>query len=337
MGEKSILILGSKHIAALEVIYSREFSELGIRNQVLGIQDKFLKYYNKSLINKVIYRIGFSRIINEIQSDIKVVINKFQPTIVLIFKGMEIEPRTLKWIKTKGILILNYNPDNPFLFTGRGSGNRNVTNSIRLYDLYITYNQSVVSELFKKGVESRTIPFAYDCGGFVFEEIKKDEEINKLCFLGNCDKFRKKFIVSLSKKGIPVDVYGENWKSLKSQENITVYGPKYGDDFWKTLQRYSVQLNLLRPHNLNSHNMRSFDILGAGGIMVAPKSLEHELFFLNFKGVRLFADFNEAIIEINKILNMSFEERISLRRNTRMKVMREHTYRHRVEMLLSMI
>jgi hypothetical protein len=147
MGQKGILILGSNHPAALELIYSSELAKLGIRNKILGIQNLFLAYYNKSLLNKIQYRLGISKIESTIQNTIKEQVLEFKPKTVLVFKGMEIQPKTLQWIKSKGIKVVNYNPDSPFIFSGRGSGNKNVTNSLSLFDCYITYDKTINEQL----------------------------------------------------------------------------------------------------------------------------------------------------------------------------------------------
>jgi hypothetical protein len=63
---------------------------------------------------------------------------------------MEIFPESLQWAKQKGIKLVSFNPDNPFIFTGKGSGNSNVTQSIPLYDLHFTYNHEIEQQLREK-------------------------------------------------------------------------------------------------------------------------------------------------------------------------------------------
>ena len=83
---------------------------------------------------------------------------------------MEITPDSLEWAKKKKIKLVNYNPDNPFIFSGRGSGNSNVTNSISLYDLHFTYNLSVKEKL-EKEFQSKDcfLPFGFDLDDQLFE------------------------------------------------------------------------------------------------------------------------------------------------------------------------
>lgn len=334
MSINSTLILGSNHPAALELIYSSELAKLGIRNKIIGIQNLFLAHYTKSILNKVKFRLGISRIESIIQNIIKAEVLEFKPKTVLVFKGMEIQPKTLQWIKSKGIQVVNYNPDSPFIFSGRGSGNKNVTNSITLYDSYITYDKTINEELENRAVKSAIIPFGFDSSGFNYKDLEEKDEVLKLCFLGNADKFRIDFLEQIAHKGVKIDVYGENWSDCKLHENITVFGPKYGAEFWQILQKYALQLNLLRPHNLDSHNMRSFDIPGAGGIMLAPRTPDHQTYFTESSEVFLFSDVNEALQQIKFILHLSFPERILIRKAARLKAIEQHTYTHRTLQLV---
>jgi spore maturation protein CgeB len=334
VGQEGILILGSNHPAALELIYSSELAKLGKRSKIIGIQNLFLAYYTKSILNKIIYRLGISKIESTIQNIIKEQVLEFKPKTVLVFKGMEIKPKTLQWIKSKGIQVINYNPDSPFIFSGRGSGNRNVTNSITLYDRYITYDKTINEELGNSAVKSAIIPFGFDSSGFNYKDLEEKDEVLKLCFLGNADKFRIDILEQIARNGVKIDVYGENWSSIKLQENISTFGPKYGAEFWQTMQKYALQLNLLRPHNLDSHNMRSFDVPGTGGIMLAPRTTDHQTYFSESSEVFLFSDLNEALQQIQFILNLSFFERNKIRQAARLKAMEYHTYTHRTLQLV---
>ena len=334
MDQKGILILGSNHPAALELIYSSELTKLGMRNKISGIQNIFLAYYTKSLVNKIIYRLGISKIESKIQNIVKAQVSEFKPKSVLVFKGMEIHPKTLQWIKSRGIQVVNYNPDSPFIFSGIGSGNKNVTNSITLFDYYLTYDKTIYEDLENRGVNSAIIPFGFDSSGFNYKDLEEKDEVLKLCFLGNADKFRIDFLEQLAQKGVKIDVYGENWASRKLHFNISIFGPLYGQEFWSTLQKYALQLNLLRPHNFDSHNMRSFDVPGAGGIMLAPRTSDHEASFTESSEVFLFSDLNGALQHIQFILNLSFSERNKIRHAARLKALEYHTYSHRVMQLI---
>ncbi len=327
---KKIVFVGSDHPAALELIFMDILRKQGIQVQIFPAQTIFLKFYNRSLFHKIIYRLGLSLILNQIQELLKQFIIKEKPSAVFVFKGMEITPKTLIWIKSQGIMLYNYNPDHPFIFSGRGSGNKHVTKSVSFFDFYFSYASDVVIELKKRGLNSEVIPFGFDSNGFEYIELKKADEIVKVCFLGNADKFRAQFINKLEILGLEIHVYGENWNNYKMNKGVTIFSAKYGLEFWLTLQRYAIQLNILRPHNYTTHNMRSFDIPGAGGIMLAPYTDDHARFFQDQSEIFLFQDVDDASRICQQVLGMSFEERQQLRKAARIKALKEHTYTHRI-------
>ena len=52
---KRILIIGSAHEAALEHIYTKHLRAFGNAVEIYPIQDLFLSYYTKSLLNKITF------------------------------------------------------------------------------------------------------------------------------------------------------------------------------------------------------------------------------------------------------------------------------------------
>ena len=140
-------MVGSDKIYAIENFYKKYLEESGAVVRLFTAQNYFYEYYQKSILNKVLYRLSLSRISGKINKLFRNSVLDFNPDIIWIFKGMEIEPASLLWAKRRKIKLVNYNPDNPFVFSGRGSGNSNVTNSVSLYDLHFTYDQGVKERL----------------------------------------------------------------------------------------------------------------------------------------------------------------------------------------------
>jgi hypothetical protein len=337
MVKAKIVIIGSTHPAALELVFQKSFIRDNFITSIFPAQTLFLQYYNHSFFNKILFRLRLTDIIGSIQIKMKQFIVEESPSIVIVFKGMELKPETIIWIKERGIIICNYNPDHPFVFSSVGSGNKFVRKSLHLFDFYFSYAVDAVNHLRESKVNSYLIPFGFDSDGFVFTNLKKSDEILKVCFLGNGDKFRAKFLNQLAKLGLEIDVYGENWSRFKMDSLIQVGQAKYGKEFWTTLQVYAVQLNLLRPHNLNTHNMRSFDIPGAGGIMLAPKTMDHQTFFKDGTEIFLFDNVQMAYNRASDILNLTFDERLRIRENVRVKSLKFHTYNQRVKKLIDIL
>ena len=335
-----IFIVGSGKIGALEDFYTFYLREAGIEVYHFPALKLFSDYYYKNLINKILFKSGLSSIYKQINYLFKKSVEDFQPDVVWVFKGMEIFPSSLKWVKSKKLKLINYNPDSPFIFSGSGSGNKNITKSIALYDFHFTYNLSVKKQIEEEyRIKTFFLPFGFDVSEETYNVCCQENEIEKACFVGNPDKQRAEFLNALAELGVEFDVYGANWKKFIRHKNVTIYPPViYGDEFWKTLRKYRVQLNLMRLHNLDSHNMRSFEIPGIGGIMLAQDTTEHRMFFENEKEIFLFSDVVTCGQQIAKIISLSKQHANQIREAARNRSLNSgYNYKYRAMYALTEI
>jgi len=312
-----VFLAGSDKVYAIENFYVKYLRKLGIEVLHFPAQSLFYDYYQKNVFHKIVFKSGLSSVLKEINRSFRNKIEAFMPDIIWIFKGMEIYPETIAWARSKGIALVNYNGDSPFVFSGKGSGNENVSNSIGLYDLFLTYNSEDKKQMEAKNIRSEILPFGFDLEKDLFEECERIEEINRVCFLGNPDEERAKFIRDLAIMNVRIDVYGNNWNRYVSHPNITICKPVYSADFWRTLKKYRVQLNLMRPHNLTAHNMRTFEAAGVGSIQLAPATEDHQFYFKENEEIFLFKDVESCANQIAEIKDLSVDEANTIRKNAR--------------------
>lgn len=310
----NVLIVGGDRVFSIENFYYQNLKELGIKVSRFLAPNLFYDYYEANTANKVLFKLGFSRIYLSINNQFKSVVEARKPDIVWIFKGMELFPESLDWVRKRKIKLVNYNPDNPFLFSGRGSGNGNITNSIGLYDLHFTYNSEIKMTL-ERNFSAKTyfLPFGFEVNQDIYDHCSFLPEIVQVCFLGNPDIYRASFINKIAKAGISIAVFGHDWNKFVRSNNVDVRGAVYGKNQWEILRRYRIQLNLMRPHNQNSHNMRSFEVPGIGGIMLAPDTSEHQSFFKNNEEAFFFTNFDNCIENISSILSLASEKANEIR------------------------
>lgn len=303
-----ILILGDNKAHNIEYNYAKYFNiDLSITCEIYPSYDLFNKILNKSKFNKIVNRLNVNWLLGKINKNILIHVKQFQPDIVWIFKGMEILPETIIEIKKNGSKVINYNPDHPFLFSGIGSGNKNVTNSFSLFDYHVTYNQSLKVKIEQQyGIPTFLLPFGYELNDAIYKNISKIEEINKVCFIGNPDKTRIKFISYLLENNIQITVFGHGWSSkLKGFKNCEIFDAVYHEKMWENMYKYRIQLNIFREHNEGSHNMRTFEIPAIGGIQLAPDTIEHRGYFEQEKEIFLYNNMLDCLNQINKILGLS--------------------------------
>ena len=334
-----ILLVGSDQVWSLERIYLKYLRQAGVPVELFAAQNLLYAYHEHSLVNKVKLKLGFSAIYQTINRQLLDAVEEYKPGIIWVFKGMEIWPQTLEWIRSKGIRLVNYNPDNPFIFTGSGSGNRNVTDSIRLFDLHFTYNLAVKKRLEDVYyMRTALLPFGFDLDDEIFHRYSPEPEILRTCFVGNPDEKRVGIIMELARAGLKIDLYGNGWKKFADDPALKVFPPVYGNDFWKIIRSYRVQLNLMRIHNEDSHNMRSFEVPGIGGIMLAPATTEHRMFFTDEKEVFLFTDAKDCLAKAHRILALSKGDADNIRRQARQRsVDSGYSYKQRTAKALEMM
>ena len=320
-----ILMTDSKNDRLLAYFYSRHLREIsGVQLSSLDYVDE-LNTRNESVFNRLGQRMLPYIFLKKINRDIIRAVESFKPDLIWIFKGMEIFPETLDYAGKKGIRLVNYNPDHPFFFAASGSGNSFVKNSIPLYDLHLSYSQEILKDLWNSyQVKGKYLPFGFEISDQIYSRASSVPEIEKACFVGCADDERSRVVGLLLKQGIPVDVYGPGWnKYFKSNGKVKVSPGIYNDDLWQVIRSYRLQLNVFRSQNRNSHNMRSFEIPGIGGIMLAPWSDEHVSFFEPGREAYFFKNDDELLRLSQQILAMEPSRAFEIRQAARQRSLRD--------------
>ena len=329
-----LLIVGSDKKYAIENFYVR-YLRGSVEVSVFAAQSLFYDYYQRHILNKVIFKAGLSNIYTSINTTLKRKIAQENPDIIWVFKGMEIFPETLKWIRSRGIILVNYNPDNPFLFSGKGSGNGNITNSIGLYDVHFTYDRNILQQLEQRyNAKTYLLPFGYDLSESDYGKYAAQAEVVKACFLGNPDDQRAAFLSEIAEE-LPLDVYGHNWERFLRHPNVTICEPVYREELWSALRRYRVQINLMRPHNPESHNMRSFEVPGVGGILLAPDTSDHRMFFKEGEEIFIYKNVSACIEQAKHLLSIGKDKADTIRTYARRRSVESgYSYESRAEQVL---
>lgn len=335
-----ILIVGSNSDYAIERFYLKYLNEFAdTQAQLFEAQTLFLSYYYRSIINKLLFRLGYKNIYLTINKQLRSKILDFRPDILFVFKGMEVLPKTIQWAQEQRIKVVNYNPDNPFIFSGKGSGNSNVTRSVSVYDLHFTYNLQVKKIIEQEyQIPVNWLPFGFDITETLYQSASLEPEVIKTCFVGNPDKQRASFLRTLAEHKIKIDVYGDKWNKFINHPNIAIYPWVNGDNLWITLRKYRVQLNPLRIHNLNSHCMRSFEVPGIGGIMLAPRTCEHIQFFEEGEEAFYYKDIEEALLKVNYLLSLTQLEANEIRDAARKRSLQSgYSYKDRTAQVINIL
>lgn len=299
--------------------------------------DLFLEKLQRSRLNRIYNRLFPRHFVREINQILLSKVEHYKPDVLLLFKGQEILPQTLEEIKKQGVFLINYNLDHPFTFQTRGSGNKFVTESFEIYDAHITYSHKIKDEVLTRypNTKIEVLPFGYH------DQYTNpvEHEIKKICFVGGPDENRINIINELVNQNLPVAVYGPKWHSILTlREHLEVREQVEGEAYYETLSSYRVQLNIFREHNEDSHNMRSMEVPGAGGIMLAPRSREHSMFFEEDKEVFFYNNIEDLISKARFILALDDTSAQDIRKNAIFRcVSSGYAYKDRAIQLLDVL
>ncbi len=335
-----ILVLGSFGIGALENYYVEGFEESGHLVNKFDINESYNELISRSLINKVVNFIIPSILIQDINHRLSLYVKEKFFDLILIFKGSTLFPATVTYLKTKTKLIGNYNPDHPFVYYTRGSGNSFVKNSIPLYDLHFSYSQNIVDKLKNTfGVEAFFIPFGYRSLLALnnFNSVK----LNSFLFVGAYDRERARVLSSVYAKDLII--YGDNKWNTKTRNtdiqssfrNMKLYGEELKI---KTEGSLGV-INILRQQNLSeeSHNMRTFEVPACGGVLISAYTSEQAKFFEPNKEA-LYYKSEEELKDIMEKIRIDHKFSSQIKRNAFLRCEREdYSYRKRAKTLISIV
>lgn len=282
----------------MEHQYAKGLQRLGLEVLRFEIQAPIETIRQQSALHKIALRLIPDWFRQNLNQEVLTFAQAHQPDVILLFKGMDLFPDTIAELKTHTKLLCNYNPDHPFLFFSRGAGNAHVKNSIPHYDLVFSYAQKIVQQLSVQfGVQAEQIPFGYDSdlkvGSNTFSGIEK-----KVVFVGAWDLQRAAFFNHFPVGALAI--FGpREWASRSKYQTNTLTNyqgrPLYDQDYINASAYALGAINLLRPQNIieSSHNMRTFEVPGFGGLLIAERTEEQQQFFTEGEEALYFSSWEE--------------------------------------------
>lgn len=202
--------------------------------------------------------------------------------VVIVFKGPWLDSRSIDHLRLRfACPVVCWNADSPFdsALANRGAG---IRQAIRAYDAYITWSEDVAEQLSRVAAQVLVIPFAWD-PDLMRPVAGHGVAAGRIVFIGTGSRERYALLQSLAH--LRPMVFGTDWPRI---DGVEVRPPVRGIDFCRIAGEARWNLNMLRPQNVRSHNMRTFELVGAGGNQVAPQTPDHQRFLKNDSRTALF-------------------------------------------------
>jgi len=268
---------------------------------------------------------------------------QFKPTSLVIAKGVEIFPETLKIISEElpDILIININHDDYF---SRAPGNRftDLEASIPHYHYFFPTKKINVAELRERGAqEVHYLPFGYDSSLYIPIQPTREEYDryrSDLVFIGNYETERARQMEVIA--DLSLSIWGRGWNKWQIPAVLRrcyrkpdcLSNPEM--DFPKVVNSSSISLNFFRKENRDTLNPRAFELPACGAFVLSQRSEELMEYFDEGREIVTFASREELQAKARYYLSHDREREKIAAAGLKKVIAGGHTILKRVKALL---
>ncbi len=253
-------------------------------------------------------------------------VQKYQPDLIFLFKGKNISSNTLRQLRSKGYVIINWYPDyyDDWSWISTHADN---------YDYFFTPCEFVQTQLKKIGITAFYVPFAAE-PDLIYSILPKKYQVT---FVGRYTERRNKLFKKVYRNK-QLDIWGYyHWQ--KSAYKNVYHGELTPTQTLEIIRSSKITLNTLTGTDevpIISVNYRVFEATGAGGFVLSSYHAPLEKFFRIGKEVDIFDSAEEASAKTKFYLKHdSLREKVARAGWERTK--QDHTYQKRLQKLFSYI
>jgi hypothetical protein len=299
----SVLLACGLHPGGLGHSYERAFREIGSEVTVFdwaALLRRTSHLYGGRIAGRLLCRL-WDRSVSETLIEAA---RASRPDVVLVLRGEQFSPETLRRVRGHCKALFNFNPDSAFGPDYASRRYRNLRSSIPEYDCHFTWGRPLIPALREAGARRvEWLPFARDPDLHRPVEPTEDDRrrfSSDVAFVGTWSRERQEGLDALD--GLDLRVWGNLWERAPrrsfARRRATGVAAISGD--WsKVCACAKVVLNLLRPQNADAHNMRTFEIPASGGFQLASRSRDHVELLGDGEGIALFdgaGDLREQVL-----------------------------------------
>ena len=269
------------------------------------------------------------------------------PDLLFVIKGEHLFPHTLNTLKNElKIPIISYIWDNPF-YSDAGLypddyRKSNFEKGMYLYDYIFVFDPYYVEKIKQRGrMNTSYLPLATDAKRYKVMPVNEEDERDfgyDICFVGSPDPNRVKVLGSLSQ--YKLGVFGDGWTKyfLRRGNKIPPYyrGKATSEKVVQIYRSSKIVLNIHYPEAKEGLNTRTFDILACGACELVDY---RKCLSTHFKiGEEIIS--YRSLEELKQLVAYYFQnmqELTEISEKGRKRVLKDHTWHHRVERIISII
>ncbi len=284
----------------------------GMRKQGWAVREVDLRGFfstSEALAARVMGRLTRSLNVDAYNAAICREVERYDATVFVTVKGLEIRPATLAFLKRRGVTTVNYYPDVHFRHTGLDAA------ILPMFDLFFT-TKSFQMDYLKTRLDPQRVFFLHHgyCPEVHYPQFKSLDEADYLAdvtYVGNHAPYKESWLGAIVRRlpGVRLFIVGWRWGTAADaalRERALGYALS-GDVYSRILQRSRINLAIhagaIAPEGWEDWvSTRTFEIPACKGFMLHIDNPEVRDLFVADREVGLFRDEDEMIAKIERYL-----------------------------------
>ncbi len=290
-----VLILGEDAPGGLMASYARGFADLGIETRTFCLARAYAATH-PVIRPRALRRVAEPVLLNTFNENVARELTGVEADLVLVIKGHRLSAATVDRVREgTGAAVVNFYPDDPFS-DERSNRLAYGPNVLAAYDACFTFARHLLADYEHAGAQAAYyLPFARDPALHAPVSPPTMPSFD-VVFVGNLDADRVRFLDTLA-RDYRVAVFGERTAVTvprgSSLARATFAPAAYGPDLSRALAGGAISLNVMRPQNSRSHNMRSYESLACGAFTLSQRTPELSELFVEGEQMVCFENVDE--------------------------------------------
>ena len=271
-----VLILGEDTPGGLMASYARGFAQLGAETRTFCLARAYRSTL-PAIRTRPLRRIAEPALLSAFNDRVARELKGMEADLVLVIKGHRLSAATVDRIReSSGGAVVNFFPDDPFS-DERSNRLAYGPTVVAAYDACFTFARHLIPAFEHAAAKAiHYLPFARD-PSLHAPVTGSTAPAFDVVFVGNLDADRVMYLEALA-ADYRVAVFGERTTVAVPRSSAlarATFAPAaYGNDLARALAAGAISLNVMRPQNARSHNMRSYESPACGAFTLSQRTRE---------------------------------------------------------------
>jgi len=230
------------------------------------------------------------------------------PDVIWIEWATNLRPKILNELRLLAShpLLISFQDDNPW---GERHGDKwmwkNYFNVAPLFDLHLIKRESDIMNLTQLGAKEFRL-WKHGVYSPLFRPLA-EPAIKKypVSFVGTCIDGRVELIEYLLINNIDIHVFGNRWSqrsNLPKRYPANFHPPVEGEEYASVIHHSQVCLGLVSHSNKDEWTMRTYEVPGSAGLLLAERTSVHQTLFEEGKEMAFFLTKDECVEKLHNLL-----------------------------------